>query len=115
MNAKPTGAHFDELRIWLGVALKAQAKKQELPPDTPPDFAAWIGHLFWLNACLSAHTMLCSQLLGDEAEGLRILDEVTQEAAQSLHRCPKCSQFTDGLNACEHCGKSFVQAATRKN
>lgn len=113
MNAKPTGAHFDELRIWLGVALKAQAKKQQAA-DIPPDFAAWNGHLFWLQAAIEAHTLLPSQLTGEESQGLMLLDQVTRSLAQSLHRCPKCQAFTDGINACEHCGQSFVQAAKRK-
>ena len=98
-----TSSDYEGVREWLGVVLKAQATGDD--QEIPPDFAAWISHLGWLNACLEAGTLLPGQLLRDEAEGLRLMDEVARELSQKLMRCPSCGQYQESTLTCRRCGK----------
>lgn len=108
MSWSPTSADREGVRFWMGVALKAQANREAA--DMPPDFAAWIGHLFWLHAALSAEVMTAAELKQDESEGLVLLDQLSRELAGRLVRCPSCQAFSEKGLACTACGRPLQKS-----
>ena len=110
MSWQATARDTAALRHWLEVALKAQATRKP-PDDLPPDFAAWISHLFWLQSCLEAHVLPIAGLSGDEAEGLRLLDEATRHVSTQLKRCPHCGGFSETELSCSVCKRAFAPKA----
>ncbi len=113
MPYQPVSQSANEIRNSLASVLRACAAHQE-PPPLDPGIGAWIGHLFWLRSSLTAGTLLVSQLLEHEAEGLRLIDEVNREVRQKLHRCHHCGSVTESLLACTTCGRSLQSAAVQR-
>ncbi len=106
MSYQPISENPEELKEVLAGVLRALASRRE-PPPLDPDVGAWIAHLFWLKSSLDAGTLEPSQLLEHEAEGLRLMDEVSRDVGQKLHRCPRCGSFTDSMLTCSTCGQPF--------
>ena len=108
MSYQPVSQDYEQLRRDLAGVMKSHAARSEPEPGAIfPGSARWIEHLAWLKSRLSAGTLDISQLLAHEAEGLRIMDEVSRELGKKLHRCPRCGAFTESMLACSSCGQSF--------
>lgn len=101
----PTLRMTDALRQAMRDSLLAAATGR--PCSLDPDLEAVVAYLFWLNACVSASQLAPSQLLADEAEALRNLDEVTRELSRSMVRCPHCGRLSENQIACSICKRSI--------
>ena len=106
MSYRPISEDTGQVRDSLAALLRAFAARQE-PPPLAPGIGPWIAHLLWLRSSLEAGTLAASELLAPEAEGLRLMDEVSREVSQKLRRCPRCGHGTEALLNCDVCGHAL--------